>query len=150
VNRSCLRLIGVSTAEANPMVLQDFDVGIAGTYLFYPAVTVDSSGNLFVAYTISAADQYASAAWAGLFVGPNVLLRNSIIESGVGVYGGNQTPERWGDYSAAARDPVDPTRVWLAAEYAAAPTATDLYNWGTGIGEVRLPRTYLPLVGGGG
>src|SRR5207245_10003062 len=48
-DRSCIRLDQISTATAgSPMLLKDFDLGIKGAYVFYGAVSLDSSNNLVV------------------------------------------------------------------------------------------------------
>jgi hypothetical protein len=48
IPRSCLRLIQIVTSILT--VYQDFDVGAVGTYFFYPALRIDSLGNLDVVF----------------------------------------------------------------------------------------------------
>ena len=48
------------------------------------------------------------------------------------VTSGTNGKNRWGDYSGAAVDPTDSTKIWLFGEYAASPAHT----WGTWAGEV--------------
>jgi hypothetical protein len=50
--RSCMKLVEISTG-GTPTVAQDFDAGQAGVDLYYPAVTFDNFGDLFVAYSDS-------------------------------------------------------------------------------------------------
>src|SRR5437660_7301752 len=46
-DRSCIRLDQISTATAgSPMLLKDFDFGIKGAYVFYGAVSLDSTNTL--------------------------------------------------------------------------------------------------------
>lgn len=136
VTQSCLRLIEVSTAGGSPSILQDFDAGVAGTDLYYPAVSLDSSGNLFVAFSYSSASVYASVGATGQPAGAAAGTLDPIVtvEQGQGVYcgfdcSGGYGTNRWGDYSAAAQDPSNPSQVWVAGEYAASPT--DQGDWGT-------------------
>src|SRR5207248_1382828 len=138
--RACLRLFQVDTAPATPVLLQDFDVGVPGADLYYPAVGLDGAGNLFAAFSESSSSLYASAATTAQMTTDPVGSTGAIqlVERGLGSYncggacGGG--PMRWGDYSAVALDPVDPTSVWVAAEYA--PSSQNPGDWGTGIGRV--------------
>src|SRR5207247_4629500 len=54
--RSCVRLIEVDTA--NGTISQDFDLGISGKYLFYPALRTDAADNLVVVFGYSSATEY--------------------------------------------------------------------------------------------
>lgn len=143
-NRSCLRLIQINTAGASPIVTQDFDVGASGAYLYFPAITLDGAGNAFVSFTESSSTMYASAMTAAQPVaGPSGSLGAiQMIHAGQGVFNwcgqpcANPEYNRWGDYSGAAPDPVDPTQVWVTAEYAA--SSSQVLDWGTGTAEVTL------------
>lgn len=134
--QSCLRLIEVSTSGSAPFVLQDFDAGMTGTDLYYPAVSMDSAGNMFVAFSYSSPSLYASVGATGQPAGaPTGTLDPLVsIAQGQGVYcgfdcSGGYGTNRWGDYSAAAQDPSNPSEVWVAGEYAA--SSTDPGEWGT-------------------
>ncbi len=60
-------------------------------------------------------------------------LRNPVlIKAGEAAYGA----DRWGDYSGAAIDPSDQTKVWVAGEYARVEGGSE---WGTWIAEIQLP-----------
>jgi Invasin, domain 3 len=137
--RSCMKLVAISTAGASPTVAQDFDGGANGTDLYYPAVTLDSSGNLFVAFTESSPSEFPTAATRAIRAATPGTFENAItIEPGLGSYlfptpqGGN----RWGDYSAAATDPSNPAVVWVTAEYQASATVAS--NWGTATARVTI------------
>jgi len=157
VIRSCLRLIQILTVGAAPRITQSFDVGQAGMDLYYPAVTMDAAGNAYVSFTLSSASLYPTAATLVQRAGvANVVSGVIPFQNGTGIYnltacaGGEN---RWGDYSAAVPDPLDPSSVWVTAEYSAT-TATSgsvcALNWGTATARVTLPplpnRVYLPLV----
>jgi hypothetical protein len=151
--RSCLRLIQVSTSGASPTILQNFDVASLGSYLFYPAVTLDAAGDAFVALSISSASLDATAATT---VQPIGAAANSIgnlltFRQGIGIYddcGSNcmSSPNnnRWGDYSAAAPDPMNSSAVWVTGEYAA--SSADAYDWGTGVAEVMMQSVPSPTL----
>ncbi len=137
VTRSCLKLLQLSISGSTTVV-SNVRYGSAGTDLFYPAVATDSIGNLFSVFSASSSGLYPSA-FAGVQpVGASASLILVSLHAGSGSY--NYTPcgysNRWGDYSAAALDPLDPSDVWLAGEYSAA--ATDSCNWGTAFGRLTL------------
>jgi len=123
--RSCMRLIEISTA-GTPTVAQDFDAASNGFDLYYPAVAVDSSGDLFIAFSESSLSLYPSARGVDSLAATPMTFENSItIASGQTSYSGT----RWGDYSGAAQDPLDPADVWLTAEYQA--NSLNAADWGT-------------------
>lgn len=124
--RSCMRLVAISTNGASPTVAQDFDGGSSGADFYYPAVTVNRSGDLFIAYSVSSSSIYPTAAAVDIRAATPGTFENAItLASGLGSYSGT----RWGDYSAAAPDPSVPGAVWVTAEYQA--SASDPGDWGT-------------------
>jgi len=134
--RSCLRLVEVATG-VSPSVGHDFDVGSNGIDLYFPAVMVDPGGNLFVAYTKSSPSIYPTA--AAVISGaasPASFMTELIMAAGQASYLFAPS-NRWGDYSAAAPDPTDPSRIWVTAEYQA--SAADPADWGTATAELTLP-----------
>jgi hypothetical protein len=126
VMRSCMKLVEISTAGASPTVTQDLDGGANGIDLYYPAVTLDSSANLFVAFTESSPNQFPTAAARDIrAASPGTFDSQLVIAPGLASYTGT----RWGDYSGAAPDPSNPAAVWLTAEYQASATVGS--DWGT-------------------
>jgi hypothetical protein len=141
--RNCMRLVEVSTS-GTPSLLQDFDLSTSGMDEYYPAVSLDSAGDLYVGYTASSSSldpgAYAvisPATSIGSFTAPLT------IEQGSASYDGGSAP-RWGDYSAAAPDPSLPGAVWVAGEYAPSDALGD---WGTAAAEVSLLTYYYNPVG---
>jgi hypothetical protein len=140
VTRDCLRLDEVNTSGSAPTLGQDFDLASDGLDEYYPAVSLDSSGNLFVAYTASSPTldpgAYAvvsPASSAASFTAPTT------IQAGLAPYDGG-TDARWGDYSAAAPDPSVAGAVWVAGEYAPSDAASG--DWGTAAAELQLSTGY--------
>jgi hypothetical protein len=129
--RPCPRLIQVSTAGST--VNQNFDLGSAGNDLYYPAVHVDSAGDMYVVYNISSTSQDVGVRLTGQPTGsaPQFVVPAQTIQAGQGLY---TCANRWGDYSGSALDPTNPSSVWLAAEYAGA-SGTNC-NWATFISQV--------------
>ncbi len=129
--RPCPRLIQVSTA--GPTVNQNFDLGSTGNDLYYPAVHVDSAGDMYVVYNISSTSQDVSVRLTGQPAGsaPQFVVPAQTIQAGQGLY---TCANRWGDYSGSAIDPSNPSSVWLAAEYAGASSTN--CNWATFISQV--------------
>jgi len=130
--RSCMRLVAISTGGM-PAVVQDFDAASNGFDLYFPAITVDSSGDLFIAYSESSFSLYPSARGVDSLAATPMTFENSItIASGQTSYSGT----RWGDYSGAAQDPLDPADVWLTAEYQA--NSLNAADWGTATARVAI------------
>src|SRR5712691_3025745 len=121
--RSCVRLIEVDTANAT--VAQDFDVGILGKYLFYPALRTDADVNLVVVFGYSSATDYPEmrVATRSLHDPPNTIGAPQVIRAGVGPEASgcpNNSVCRYGDYFGASQDLSDPGIVWVAGEYGTA------------------------------
>jgi hypothetical protein len=124
--RSCLRIIEVRTDSMT--VRQDTTFGSSGQYYYYPALRPDDVGNLHVVFNASSSSTFAGLWTSGRLVGDplGALQAPTLLRAG----GGAQTSGsgRMGDYSGAARDPVDPHTVWVNGEYI---RSTASRNWGT-------------------
>jgi hypothetical protein len=133
-------------------------LGLANNNLTYPAIGVTKDGRGVMAFTLVGADNYPSAAYAGISADEGVGAIH-IAAAGKGpddgftsykAFVGNPPRTRWGDYGAAV--PLGKT-VWIASEYIAqtctlaqyqtAPfgscggTRTTLGNWATRISAVQ-------------
>lgn len=150
----CARTIQLLTNASYPLVLQNFDTGLIGGAVFYPAVTMDGAGDAFFAFSISSPSLYPSTATTTQPTTFGVDTTTALILDRAGLGETNScgtsctyTNNRWGDYSAAATDPINPANVWIAAEYV--PTSTTPQDWGTGVSVVSLqavaPPTNTPI-----
>ena len=135
---ACARLIELDT-EANA-VLQDFWVSSTLRDYFYPALALDGYGNLALIVGVSSSNDY-----------PGLLVTGRLrddphgeFQPPVPVKAGSGAEESWcsssnnrcryGDYFGASPDPTDPTRVWLAGQFARGSLA----GWGTYLLPVRI------------
>src|SRR2546428_12496272 len=121
--RSCVRLIEVDTA--NGTISQDFDLGISGKYLFYPALRTDAADNLVVVFGYSSATEYPEmrVATRSVHDPPNTIGAPQVIRVGEGPEASgcpNNSVCRYGDYFGASQDPSRPGIVWGAGEYGTA------------------------------
>ncbi len=119
-NRSCLRLLQIDTST--PAVLQDFDVGQAGTDSFYPSIARDAAGDLVVVFGFSSATAYPGIAVTSQQAGDPVdsVRAPLVIQAGTGpedLWCPDGVSCRYGDYFGASVDPLDPEVVWTAGEY---------------------------------
>jgi hypothetical protein len=122
---SALRLLKLNTA-AN-LVTQNWIYYQSAAHFYYPAVTVNNVGVMYVAFNRSSCNSYVSVnAVTEVWVDPNY----TTVKSGEGYYG----QDRWGDYNGISPDPGGP--VWVAAEYA----KNSLVSWGTWLGWL-IPQT---------
>ena len=136
--RSCMKFVALSTKGASPTVSQDFTGGSTGTDFYFPAVTLNSAGDLFVAYTFSSPNIFPTAAASDVRAATPGTFENAItLAVGLGPHSTSGIEKRFGDYSAAAPDPSNPADVWVTAEYQA--SATDPTDWGTATARVTIP-----------
>ncbi len=112
--RSCARLSQISTLST-PSITQDFDYGAVGTDYYFPALRIDSSGNLQVVYGFSSSTIHPSLA----VTGQATTDQHGSLASSVTIKSGNTDDAfgRYGDYFGAGLDPVDTAIVWVAGEY---------------------------------
>ncbi|MBA3363326.1 MAG: hypothetical protein H0T07_02850 [Actinobacteria bacterium] len=120
-----------SSVLANSDVTRKGRVGAAGRDVAWPSIATDGDGKVWVNYARAGAPE-CLAAYAGV-VQPGATSSSSIlIQAGFGRYEYGPGVERWGDYTAISRDPLDPSTM---AAYGAYPiddgeggTATDLWQ----------------------
>ncbi len=143
--RGCLRLVEIGLAGVN--LIQGVDAGLNGRYLVNPTLGLNSTGDVVLGYSASSATEYP-----GLEVAiqpaadPNTFVGGGVLAAGTGPYVSNApTPPltgfRWGDYGAAAVDPSDLSKIWVAGEFSNGPTNASAPSWGTQIGTLsgRIP-----------
>ena len=125
--RACERFVNVSTR--NNSVSQNVQLQSSGQDLYYAALTLTGTGDLFFGMTFSSSSLNPSAVLLGVpHAAFGAVTGGVIYQSGSKVYtcGCGKGNSRWGDYSGAASDPNDPTVAWVAQEYS-------LGDWGTAI-----------------
>jgi len=133
--RACLRFNQISTA-GSPSLTTNFDLGFKGGDIYFAAVSLDSDGDLFAGFTASSTSLDPTAVAIGEPGGnfPAVTI-GAFYASGTTAYSGG----RWGDYTAAALDPSNPTDVWVAQQLGGlnlGPGCTQC--WSTAIGRFTL------------
>ena len=142
--RSCIRLIQINTVSKT--VTQDFNVGRIGYYYFYPALSIDSSGNLDLVFGFSSASdsRYPSIAVTGQTINDPINSVQSLLTLREGSY--PNLDFRHGDYFGAALDPTDTGRAWVAGEYYAANSFSSSH-WSTFIGVISSNVCVVPTSG---
>lgn len=137
--RSCVNVVsvGISSAGAISSATQLTPEGVNGQYLYYPALAVDSSGNVFVTFDESSSAAFESmevATISGTTWSTFITLHASATfysPSGCSVCS-------WGAYSAAVQDPLHPTDVWVVSEDTAGVTSANCATantcWNTYLG----------------
>lgn len=126
--RSCLDYVEVtagSTGIVNGTITQINNVGVKGSYLYYPAVSVDSAGDLFTVFDESSSSTFPTVASSTIPSGGSTLRAFQTVHASTTFYdppsGACQMIAatnvcRWGDYSGAAQDPSNPKDVWVVSE----------------------------------
>jgi len=113
------------------MLLKDFDLGINGAFVFYGAVSLDSSNNLVVVYGESSSTIF-----------PSLEVTGELATAPAGTLGAAQTiaagsalelSTRYGDYFWAATQPKTPNTFWVSGEFR---QISLFQGWSTEIGLV--------------
>ena len=127
--QGCIRYVELS--EAGQVLDQREEALANGRSGLYPAFRPDGNGNLFTIYGYSSANDYASLA---VTIDPGRASGYSELKTGSGA----DESGRWGDYFSAARDPSNPSRVWVAGEYG------ENGGWGTFIAALSTTPFSIP------
>ena len=129
--------------EATNAIVQTGLIANPNVDFHEPSIEVNAAGNVVIAYTCSGPTLPASvcASVGTTTAGVTTFLAPAILFVGSGTYyidfctptpmNPCQERNRWGDYSATARDPLDPATFWVFQEY----TAVDAGNVDVGPGE---------------
>lgn len=112
---SALRLFRLRTSDQ--VVLTDETYGATGTFYYYPAVTVDSVGTVFLGFDRSSSTEFPSAYATGKRRGDASLQASALLKAGVS----STSQSRWGDYTgidndASASGP-SASVAWYAGQY---------------------------------
>jgi len=126
---SCARLDQISTASFT--ALQDFDLTLPGTAVFYPALTTDSANNLALIYGSSSSTKFPDLEVVGQLstMAPDTVSSAAVLVSSTAA----DLSTRYGDYFWAATDPATPNAFWVAGEFR---QVSLFQGWSTQVGEI--------------
>jgi len=97
-DESAIRLFRMRTSDR--VVLTDELFGAANTYYYYPAVTVDSVGTIFLGFDRSSTTEYPSAYASGKRRSDASIQPSALLKAGVS----HTNQSRWGDYTGIDLD----------------------------------------------
>src|SRR5919197_2317977 len=132
-SRSCIRIIEFDTNTSK--VLVDLNIGHIGASLYYPALSIDKSGNnIGIIFGYSSSDTYPS-----LLIGSGSAKNNifnslkyfQFLKNGTA----NSLSTRYGDYFSAAVDPSEPKSIWVVGQYY--NYSSSVLLWSTYIGKIK-------------
>jgi len=146
--RACVRVIEVLNPGAAATVNQDFNFGISGIYMYFPALAPTSAGDVIAVFSRSSQNEFAGVWSSGRLSTdpPNTFQPSTLIKAGEAHY--SPFASRWGDYSSAAIDPSDQTKVWVSGEYACPGGCANGSNWGTWIARTSISAAVANTVTG--
>jgi IPT/TIG domain len=116
--RSCVNVVSVSAGTTGIVGAgtQLAPEGVVGAYLFYPALAVDSSGNVIATFDESSSGTSESIMVASI-TGGSTWSSPATLDTSSNFYSpGGCSPCTWGDYSGAVQDAAHPTDVWVVSE----------------------------------
>ncbi len=130
----------------NPTIIDQGVYSPDDDYRWMGAISLDQSGNLGLAYSVSSTSTFPSVRYTGkLASDPAGVLReeaNCVIGGGVQTFvDSSGRAGRWGDYSSMSIDPVDQCTFWTSVEYYA---VTGTANWENRICSFRFPECGNP------
>ena len=135
-SRSCVRIIEFDTNISK--VLLDFNIGHIGASLYYPALSIDKSGNkIGIIVGFSSPDTYPSLLIASGVVKNNNTIFNSLkyfqfLKNGTA----NSLSTRYGDYFSAVMGPSEPNSIWVAGQYYYYSPSSSAPLWSTYISKI--------------
>jgi len=125
------RFLEIDTATSSAVVNETY--GSDGLYYWFPAVTVDGSGNIVSVFARSGASEFAGIHYSGRLTTDTGTQASLLLKGGAECITGS----RWGDYFGISVDPVDNANVWIYGEWAKdVPGVSPVWDWGTWVGEV--------------
>jgi Domain of unknown function (DUF4214) len=133
--RACLRVIEILNPATTATVNQDFNFGLSGIYMYFPALSITSAGDVISVFSRSSTSEFAGV-WASGRLSSDALNTYqppALIKAGEAHY--SPFSSRWGDYSSVAIDPSDQTKAWVSGEYARVEGGSE---WGTWITALQL------------
>ncbi|MBI5709895.1 MAG: hypothetical protein HZC42_06260, partial [Candidatus Eisenbacteria bacterium] len=95
---SALRLFRMRTSDR--AVLTDETYGATGTFYYYPAVTVDSVGTIFLGFDRSSSTEYPSCYGTGKRRSDSTIEPSALLKAGLSA----TAQSRWGDYTGIDQD----------------------------------------------
>jgi hypothetical protein len=114
-SRSCIRIIEFDTNTSK--VLLDVNIGNLGASLYYPALSIDKSGdNMGIIFGYSSSNTYPSLLISSSSVKNNIIFNSKyfqFLKDGTA----NSLSTRYGDYFSAVMDPSEPNTIWVAGQY---------------------------------
>jgi hypothetical protein len=113
--RSCVRLVDIDVD--NGAALQDFNIGSRTADVFYPSLSVDNSGNMIVAFSVSSSSIFPSVMATGQ--SPNHDINTVAPPVYLAKGSASDTSTRYGDYTGAAID--SESNVWISSEFNKSP-----------------------------
>ena len=97
-SESAIRLFRMRLSDR--AVLTDETFGADNVYYYYPAVTVDSVGTIFLGFDRSSSTEYPSAYVSGKRRNDAAIQASTLVKAGVS----NTAQSRWGDYTGIDQD----------------------------------------------
>lgn len=119
-------------------VIAQGNIALTGQTTFNPSIAVDGNGDAIINFTASGPNNYAADYFAVMAAGDSSFSAPVMYQSSINTAytQGSNNVSRWGDYSTAVADPLDPSGFWISNEYVVSAT-----SWGTALDHVTLSTT---------
>ncbi len=128
---AAIRFLEINTTTNTPVVNETY--GQDKLDYWFPAITVDSAGNIISVFARSGSTEYAGIRYSGRLTTDTATQPSALLKAGQACITGS----RWGDYFGVSVDPADNTKVWIFGEWSKnVAGVSSVWDWGTWVGEV--------------
>jgi len=136
---AAIRYLEINTATNTTVVNETY--GSDGLFYWFPAVTVDGSGNIISVFARSGTSEHAGIRYSGRRTTDTATQSSLLLKGGAACITGS----RWGDYFGISVDPANNSSVWIFGEWAKdVAGVSSLWDWGTWVGEASFGATPPP------
>jgi hypothetical protein len=124
--RACLNVVHATATPAGAVSAgsQLPPEGVFDSYLYYPALAMDSTGNVMVTFDESTGTAPETMMLASITGGSTWSSSFLTLDTPTTFYNPGCTSCSWGDYSGAVQDALHPTDVWVVSADAHGDTGT--------------------------
>ena len=135
-SRSCIRIIEFDTSTSK--VLLDFNIGHLGSSLYYPALSIDKSGdNMGIIIGYSSSNTYPSLLVSSISIKNNIIFNSKVFSISKGRNCKFIIYKVW-RLLFSSDGSTEPNSLWVAGQYYYYSSSSSPLLWSTHIGKINM------------